>query len=235
MEAKTGQEHFHLRTGRILRFIENDKAVIQRTAAHIGKRRNFNRSAFQKRFCLLQSQHVMQGVISSGGTAPDAYLSGGRECAGKTGTSENYRDSWFCGFTPEYAVAAWMGNRQEQSTGAVTVSSVFPLFMDQALADVEPTKFPKKDPPPFTPVNDDSLAISSTGYNSVDNAYSAFTYDYTYTGQSSQLSRSSRDEDAEPVDEDGDGYDDITGEELEDHEDDEDEEDEEEENDSDEE
>ena len=107
--------------------------------------------------------------------------------------------------------------------------------INEALADVEPTKFPKKDPPPFTPVNDDSLAISSTGYNSVDNAYSAFTYDYTYTGQSSQLSRSSRDEDAEPVDEDGDGYDDITGEELEDHEDDEDEEDEEEEDDSDEE
>ena len=182
-----------------------------------------------------EATKVMQGVIASGGTAPDAVLANDREAAGKTGTSENYRDSWFCGFTPEYAVAAWMGNRQEQSTGAVTVSSVFPLFMDQALADVEPTKFPKKDPPPFTPVNDDSLAISSTGYNSVDNAYNAFTYDYTYTGQSSQLSRSSRDEDAEPVDEDGDGYDDITGEELEDHEDDEDEEDEEEENDSDEE
>jgi len=29
--------------------------------------------------------------------------------AGKTGTTEEYNDSWFCGFTPNYAAAVWMG------------------------------------------------------------------------------------------------------------------------------
>ena len=158
---------------------------------------------------------VMQGVISSGGTAPDAALSGGRDCAGKTGTSENYRDSWFCGFTPEYAVAAWMGNRHEEPTGAITVSSVFPLFMDPALADVEAKSFPKKENPPFTPIDADALAISSTGYNQVDTANTAYTYDFTYSNKSKSYSRSSSDGQDDEInmnDEDGDGYDDMTGE-----------------------
>ena len=162
-----------------------------------------------------KATEVMQGVISSSGTAPDAVLANGRECAGKTGTSENYRDSWFCGFTPEYSVAIWLGNRQEQSTGMVTASSVFPLFMDQALADVEPKPFPDKSDPPFTPIDDEALTISSTGYNSVDSAYNAYSYDYTYSGRSGSYTRSDDEEDEESgdvTDEDGDGYDDETGE-----------------------
>ena len=167
--------------------------------------------------------HVMQGVISSSGTAPDAYLSGGRECAGKTGTSENYRDSWFCGFTPEYAVAIWMGNRQEQPTGMVTASSVFPLFMNQALANRDFTSFTPKPDPPYTAIDDEALTISSTGYNSVDNAYNSYSYDYTYNGSARGLR--SGDSDAEPYeyeydedgeiigyyDEDGNYYDDSSG------------------------
>ena len=167
-----------------------------------------------------EATKVMQGVISSGGTAPDAMLSGDRECAGKTGTSENYRDSWFCGFTPEYSVAIWLGNRHEKPTGMVTASSVFPMFMDAALADVEAKKFPTKEHPAFTPIDDDALAISSTGYNAVDSAYTAYTYDYTYSNRSGSYSRSTSDGDNEnAVDEDDDGYDDVTGEPIEDSED----------------
>ncbi len=33
--------------------------------------------------------------------------------AGKTGTSEEYMDSWFCGFTPAYSMAVWMGFDKE--------------------------------------------------------------------------------------------------------------------------
>ncbi len=33
--------------------------------------------------------------------------------AGKTGTSEEYMDSWFCGFTPGYSMAVWMGFDKE--------------------------------------------------------------------------------------------------------------------------
>jgi penicillin-binding protein 1A len=164
---------------------------------------------------------VMQGVISTDGTAPDAVLMDGRDCAGKTGTSENYRDSWFCGFTPEYSVAIWLGNRQEKPTGMVTASSVFPLFMDQALADVAPKKFEEKEDPQFTPIDDDSLAISSTGYNAVDTANNAYSYDFTYSSKSSEYTRSTNDDESSEsgVDEDGDGYDDQTGESIDDEDD----------------
>jgi hypothetical protein len=70
--------------------------------------------------------------------------------------------------------------------------------MDQALADVEPKKFPQKDHPKFTPIDDEALAISSTGYNAVDSAYTAYSYDYTYSNQSGSFSRSAT------SDEDGD-------------------------------
>jgi penicillin-binding protein 1A len=50
---------------------------------------------------------LLQGVVTSGtGTAaalPD------RPVAGKTGTTENYGDAWFVGYTPQLAVAVWIG------------------------------------------------------------------------------------------------------------------------------
>jgi len=42
------------------------------------------------------------------GIAKDAYL-GDRPVAGKTGTSENFFDAWFIGFTPELVTGTWMG------------------------------------------------------------------------------------------------------------------------------
>jgi len=50
---------------------------------------------------------LMQGVIDKG-TGRKAAL--GRPAAGKTGTSQDYRDAWFVGFTPDYAAGVWMGD-----------------------------------------------------------------------------------------------------------------------------
>ena len=50
---------------------------------------------------------LMQGVIDKG-TGRKAAL--GRPAAGKTGTSSDYRDAWFIGFTPDYAAGVWMGD-----------------------------------------------------------------------------------------------------------------------------
>src|SRR5205085_4424172 len=48
------------------------------------------------------------GVVDHGtGTAADLA---GRQVAGKTGTTENYQDAWFVGYTPELATAVWMGD-----------------------------------------------------------------------------------------------------------------------------
>lgn len=57
--------------------------------------------------------NMMQSVVTSG-TGTNAQVPG-VFTAGKTGTSEEYKDSWFCGFTPGYSVAVWMGYDQEHT------------------------------------------------------------------------------------------------------------------------
>lgn len=43
------------------------------------------------------------------GTGTDAKLSSGMAAAGKTGTTGDKKDRWFCGFTPYYVAAVWTG------------------------------------------------------------------------------------------------------------------------------
>jgi penicillin-binding protein 1A len=51
--------------------------------------------------------HMMEGVISHGTGTRAAF---GRPAAGKTGTSQNWRDAWFVGFTPDWAAGVWVGD-----------------------------------------------------------------------------------------------------------------------------
>lgn len=53
------------------------------------------------------------------GTARRAAIPGIR-AAGKTGTTNGYRDAWFVGFTGNYTAAVWMGNDNYQSTRRLT-------------------------------------------------------------------------------------------------------------------
>jgi penicillin-binding protein 1A len=53
-----------------------------------------------------QMKTVMNGVVVSG-TGVNANV--GEFAAGKTGTTENYGDAWFVGFTDKYTVAVWVG------------------------------------------------------------------------------------------------------------------------------
>jgi penicillin-binding protein 1A len=79
---------------------------------------------------------LMQSVISSG-TGRGAAI--GRPVAGKTGTTSNYRDAWFVGFTPQLVTGIWMGYDGKglslgpgQSGGAV-VAPVWGQYMSCAL------------------------------------------------------------------------------------------------------
>ncbi len=50
---------------------------------------------------------VLQSVVKSG-TGTRAYI--GRAVAGKTGTTQSYRDAWFIGYTPQLTTAVWVGH-----------------------------------------------------------------------------------------------------------------------------
>jgi penicillin-binding protein 1A len=51
---------------------------------------------------------ILQQVVQSG-TGKRAALADGRPAAGKTGTTENYGDAWFVGYTPQLVAAVWVG------------------------------------------------------------------------------------------------------------------------------
>ena len=98
---------------------------------------------------------ILQKVVSQG-TGERARL-GDRPVAGKTGTTENYGDAWFVGYTPQLVVAVWVGYpatlqpmldefEGEAVTGGSYPAEIWKAFAEVALADVEPTAFVA---PPF--------------------------------------------------------------------------------------
>ena len=72
-----------------------------------------------------------------------AVISNGQPSAGKTGTSENWRDKWFCGITPQLSVAIWSGHRVETPmTYYGECDGIFGRFMSSVLAGQEIKQFP---------------------------------------------------------------------------------------------
>ncbi|MEG0070420.1 MAG: transglycosylase domain-containing protein [Raoultibacter sp.] len=111
------------------------------------------------------ARKVMEGVVTNG-TGTAARLANGQPVAGKTGTSEEWNDSYFCGITPQLSVAVWLGARvQRQMPEWVTATSVFSDFMDQVLGGQPIEQFPTAQDPVYKPVYDATLHIGTSGYS----------------------------------------------------------------------
>lgn len=76
---------------------------------------------------------LLKGPLTSGGTGTAANL-GDMPAAGKTGTSTNFRNLWFCGLTPYYSGAVWIGNDNQSAVNAYSSTSarVWGLIMKEA-------------------------------------------------------------------------------------------------------
>ena len=87
---------------------------------------------------------MLQGVVDRGtGTAVKAV---GKPIAGKTGTTNDWRDAWFVGFTPDLAAGVYIGYDDPDSlgddeTGGHIAAPVFRDFMIAALKDAPATAF----------------------------------------------------------------------------------------------
>ncbi len=85
---------------------------------------------------------MMEGVIAHG-TGVRAALD--RPAAGKTGTSQNWRDAWFVGFTPDWICGVWVGNDDGASmakvTGGEIPAEMWKRMMITAHGDTEPHDF----------------------------------------------------------------------------------------------
>jgi penicillin-binding protein 1A len=62
----------------------------------------------------------MMNKVVEEGTARRAILEGGIKAAGKTGTTNAFRDAWFVGYTGNYVAGVWFGNDDYTSTNRMT-------------------------------------------------------------------------------------------------------------------
>ena len=130
------------RNGKVLeQYTPREKAVINERSAYI-------------------LTDMMRGVLTRGtGTAANI----GRPAAGKTGTTSDYKDAWFVGYTPDLVAAVWIGNDNNGNldgiTGGSTPASIWHNFMTIALTNTPSSDFIRPngvvlDPPPVKENNE---------------------------------------------------------------------------------
>ena len=86
---------------------------------------------------------MLESVIQ-GGTGGTAAI--GRPAAGKTGTTDDSKDAWFVGYTPDLVAAVWMGDdfgveTLNGTTGGTIPAMIWHDFMNQALANTPVSDF----------------------------------------------------------------------------------------------
>jgi penicillin-binding protein 1A len=93
-----------------------------------------------------QMVSILEGVVARG-TAANAIGSRlGRPVAGKTGTTDDFKDNWFVGFTPDIVVAVWIGFDDPRSlgnneTGGSNAAPIFREVVGAALTGSPPVPF----------------------------------------------------------------------------------------------
>jgi penicillin-binding protein 1A len=93
---------------------------------------------------------LLQAVVQHGTAGAAAQMK--HALGGKTGTTNNYTDAWFVGFSPSITCGTWVGfdNRQslgEKETGARAALPIWVDFMKVALADKPNEAFSKPNAP----------------------------------------------------------------------------------------
>lgn len=104
---------------------------------------------------------MMRDVVRHG-TASRAMQLGRQDLAGKTGTTSDSVDAWFCGFQPTLVGVAWMGFDQPRSlgdkeTGGGAALPIWMSYMEKALKDVPQAEYAMPD-------NMAAVRINEEGY-----------------------------------------------------------------------
>ncbi|HTH98426.1 MAG TPA: PBP1A family penicillin-binding protein [Stellaceae bacterium] len=113
-----------------------------------------------------EMNRLLAGVIAHG-TGKAAAI--GRPAAGKTGTTSDFRDAWFEGYTPDLVTGVWFGNDDNspmrRATGGIMPAQAWHAFMMEALKDVPPNPLPglAAPPPPNPAVASNNPAQGSSG------------------------------------------------------------------------
>jgi penicillin-binding protein 1A len=111
----------------------------------------------------------MLKTVCNAGTGTNARVPG-IVTAGKTGTTEEHKDVWFCGFTPGFAAAVWMGydsdHAMSNQSGGSHPARLFRAVMQKAHQDYKPQ--PEKKPDSIVKVTICSLSGKKPSENCPD-------------------------------------------------------------------
>jgi len=92
---------------------------------------------------------AMLSDVVAFGTGQRAQLQGGREAAGKTGTSSNFRDAWFIGYTADIICGVWIGNDEFRPmsgvSGGTIPARIWANFMNKAHEGLPNSPLPTMD------------------------------------------------------------------------------------------
>jgi penicillin-binding protein 2D len=93
---------------------------------------------------------MMKDVLTYGTAKSLKKFSQQRPSAGKTGTTDDYRDAWFVGYTPQIITGVWVGYDKPKPggkgfTGGAVSAPIWGRFMRAALASKPAIDFPKPD------------------------------------------------------------------------------------------
>lgn len=103
-----------------------------------------------------QITSMMEGVVKRGSAAGKIQLE--QPTAGKTGTTNDERDAWFVGYTPDLVAGVYIGYDTPRpmgrgGTGSGLAAPIFNEFMSEALKDARPVEFRIPQGMKFIPIN----------------------------------------------------------------------------------
>ncbi|MFQ5626289.1 MAG: transglycosylase domain-containing protein, partial [Methyloligellaceae bacterium] len=122
--------------------------IIKRIRTTKGKTVYQRRTLGRPRVVALSYIDAMNGMMREvmvSGTGKRAALPG-RPAAGKTGTTQNFRDAWFVGYTASYVAGVWVGNDDgtpmKRVTGGSLPAQIWKSIMAQAHRKTRPAPLP---------------------------------------------------------------------------------------------
>lgn len=110
--------------------------------------------------------NLMRSVLSEGTGAGARAAGFAHDAAGKSGTTNDLRDAWFVGFTPELLTVVWVGLDDNQPLGLTGTQAALPIwttFMTRALAGHPNATFEAPEGVTFVDIDRDTGLLAAPG------------------------------------------------------------------------